>query len=738
MPNLNENARRLWDRTTSLMASDEAKATFLKQVDKNQDGKVTGAEIRELADDDHDGYLNSDEIERLSLKAQAYDFDKTTIKAMAQAANQTPQLSLFEAEAPPKAPEPVIIQEPAQESPEAVEDTTAPAQTAAAEPQAEELPKWNASTQLQQLNESHRTTIAYRPEALPSRDLKALKAVKPGLFRVQDQVGNSCGTTSLSMTLKFWQGHTLENSVETIDKYIRAQGKIELALPGGQKKSFDIDGYTAARDIVDYAKTQGMRAGLKNNASISEIKSYLDKGVPVMVLTDWNFKGGSWEAPADAQPDAKSVHWVDIIGYEYEKNPKTQQQELYLKIGNPHGVVQKVSEEDFKKIWSNIKLQVGKNTVDTGMNRILIAMVPRDDEHKIVAPNGTVYTAGQISVPDGNDGLTGWMAQKGSELLHKAAAFQDNLAQRGGQLSAEMAAGYDEAGILGAINNLWNGNENEIAQLRAIAQRGGPETKAKIINELLEKSVNRANIQQLAFEILKETSWGKDFDSLLEKLDTRKLASRLQDDKQAGQVLAWIAKSEVDRAGKTGPKFQGFATELAIHHRHLAIREFLKEPNVVKQKLMQAVPASLVRDAVKKLMEGITGSGEEAAISDMLKATSWAQLDQVLAGLNVRSLAAELENDQQLGELTGRILQIGARTSNWGHMGEVLNHLSVLSQFTRADNVLGVALTQEGSKEALEKMPKHLRTRTLDLLDDRLRLRTPEALKALETLKKLK
>ncbi len=737
MPNLNDQARRLWDKTTHLMANDEARASFLQEVDKDKDGKVTAEEIRAQADSNQDGFVSGAELERLAIKAQAGEFDKSTIKAMAQAANTSPHLVLFEVE-----PEPPVTEETLSASVDALSESEA--ETPAPEPAPEPAPPpkpalraWKAAEGLTKTEQSFRTSIPYSPDALPSRQIEALKDIKAGVLRVQEQVGNSCGTTSLSMLLKYHQGHTLENTVTTIDKYIRAKGKLEIALPTGLK-SFDIDGYTAPRDIVDYANSHGMRAGLKNNASTSELKAYLDKGVPIMCLTDWNFEAGSYDKPAQAKPDGKSAHWINVIGYDYQNNPQTHKQELYFTIANPHGVIQQVSESDFKQIWSKLGLSVGGKQIDTGMNRLFVAMVPRDSEAKIIAPNGTAYRAGAISIPTGSDGIKGWAAQKGSEVMQKAGEFQQNLANRSSQLATEASSGYDRNGVLGALENLWKGDPKEINNLREIAKRGGVETKVQIINELLEKSSNRSAFQQLVYDILKDVPFGKDFNQLLAGIDTRRLASRLENDTQAGKVLGWIAKSEIDATGKTGPKFEAFSTQLAVNNRDVAIRAFLKEENVVKGKLFHAVPASLVRDAVNNLTTGITTAGEQTAIYDLLQATSWIQFEQVMSGLNMANLASEMDDDAQLGNLLGWVIELGTKTGNWQHTSEILNQLSGVSEFTRADNVLGQALGAPNLQTKLSQIPVHLRSRMIDLMDDRLRWRTPEALKALEKLQALR
>ena len=63
--------------------------------------------------------------------------------------------------------------------------------------------------------------------------------------------------------------------------------------------------------------------------------------------------------------------------------------------------------------------------------------------------------------------------------------------------------------------------------------------------------------------------------------------------------------------------------------------------------------------------------------------------------------------------------------------------LDSTKEYQRADNVLGIALTDPGAKAQVAKVPQYLRQRMIDLMDDRLRFRTPEALAALKHLQGL-
>lgn len=187
----------------------------------------------------------------------------------------------------------------------------------------------------------------------------------------------------------------------------------------------------------------------------------------------------------------------------------------------------------------------------------------------------------------------------------------------------------------------------EALAIRERAKSANSEQKAQIVNELLNASINRSHIQQLVYDILKDAAW-TEFPALIQHLDMRKLATRLEDDQQAGQVLAWVAKVEAEE-GKTGPKFDAFAVCLAQNHREGAIEAFLNSHYTREGQLLHKVPAAAVWLMVEKLLEGVTDGAEETAIYHLLQGTSWQQFDQVLSRLNMATVASELENSQELG-----------------------------------------------------------------------------------------
>lgn len=690
------NGRRLRDQALSWTRNQQSQASFLEEQDQNQDGKLTLIELKQRFDGNQDGYIDAQELEKLALKARSADFDDTTIQSLGVAlASAQAEFPLFSRSSDAN---------------------------------------WQPEAALTQQQKYPGSILPFAEQALASRDLNQVSRARRGLFQVQKQVGNSCGTTSLSMILKYFQGHTLENSVPTIDKHIRANGMMLFTLPTGQIESVKIDGYTAPRDIVAYANQVGMRAGMKNNASLADLRKFLDQGVPCLCLTDWNFTENGAQ-PRGANPDAQSLHWVCVIGYETHPGGK----HTYL-VANPHGLIQRVSEADFDKVWSGsgpgLEQRItGQRRIQTGMQRLFIAMVPRDEQAPVVAPDGRVYKAGAIQIPQGNDGFRGKLAQMGSSVLQKAGKFQEEMAKTGEQAWREMQAGWEKNGLKGVLKNLWKGDESQIQTIRQQARTADVNQRAQIINELLDAGINRQWIQQLIYDILKDTSW-QQFPALIQQIDMQRLASHLENDAQAGEVLAWIAHSEVKQKGKTGPKFDTFAICLAQNHRATALEAFLKSHYTRQGQLFHKVPAATVRLMIQKLMDGTTDSAEETAIYHLLKETSWQQFAEVLALLNMGSVAAELENTQELGNLTTWVIQLGLRTGNWSSLSEILTRLESTLEYTRADDVLATALQAQALQGQWATIPRHLRQRMIDLLDDISRWRSDAALQALAMLKK--
>ncbi len=188
---------------------------------------------------------------------------------------------------------------------------------------------------------------------------------------LQDQgQTNSCGTTSLSMLMNFWKGNAGAYTHQKIDQSIRV-----------------FDGPTAPTNIVSYLRTQGFRAEAVNNASVSDIRKYLDQGVPVQVLYD-----------PSADPSDVYLHYVDVVDYKAD----AQGNIVSLKIADPAGGrLTEVPVGEFQKRWQNLKLK----NVGLGVNNLMIVALPKENV-PVRGRDGTIRNSNEIALPKGGD--LGW------------------------------------------------------------------------------------------------------------------------------------------------------------------------------------------------------------------------------------------------------------------------------------------------------------------------------------------
>jgi hypothetical protein len=177
----------------------------------------------------------------------------------------------------------------------------------------------------------------------------------------QDQGNtNACGTTSLANVMTHWGS---PRTHQQIDKSIRA---------------FDM--FTAPDKLVEYARDNGMRAELKNDATLDDIAKMVDQGVPPMVLIDPNSDDSDFV-----------LHYVTVSGYNRDANGKITDVVIADSGG---GERYTLSAEEFQKKWDNLKLK----NVGTGFNNVMISVVPNDNR-MITGGDGVQRRASDIKLP---------------------------------------------------------------------------------------------------------------------------------------------------------------------------------------------------------------------------------------------------------------------------------------------------------------------------------------------------
>ncbi|MEZ0373874.1 MAG: hypothetical protein ACAI44_32585, partial [Candidatus Sericytochromatia bacterium] len=367
--------------------------------------------------------------------------------------------------------------------------------------------------------------------------------------------------------------------------------------------------------------------------------------------------------------------------------------------------------------------------VETGWKRFFMPMVPQDDNYPVLAPDGSVRPAGEVELPSDSDGVMGWLSQLGNSAGNLAVQGSKQIVNARDELKEDVAKGYARDGIKGAIQGLFQGDASQLPKLKQAAMAASIEGRAQIIKELLGLGVTRAHHEQLIFDILHDTGW-EDFPKLVNLLDMRQLASELENDQQAGEVLSWIAKVEVTAKGQTGVKFDLFATYLAEKHRQGALDAFLGAPHTRDSQLQHKIPGSLMADLVQKLMDGHTDTDEENTIYRLFEAASWEQTDAMMRKLNMSDVASELQHgDRQLAKVLKWSLQSAIQVGRWGRVEEILSHLEGAFQYFRADNVVGHALADLQDQD-LARLPQGIHDRLQNLVDDISRKRSDDAVSA--------
>ncbi|MBC7542402.1 MAG: C39 family peptidase [Candidatus Sericytochromatia bacterium] len=206
---------------------------------------------------------------------------------------------------------------------------------------------------------------------------------------VQEQTGNACGTTSLSMVLTYFGVPPAAAGVAAIDKRIRPVTKDGL-----------IDSFTAPRDLVSYARRQDLQATLHNQSSPADLARMIDQGVPPIILYDGE------------TPTGEGLHYVVVSGYRSGKDGRDWE------ITDPNGFKTHMSEAGLLKVWSDLHA-MGHGVA---YNRVMISIAP--ETGTLTTPTGKRIAASTVQLPNHNSPLgldvAGTLANKGIRLVSKA------------------------------------------------------------------------------------------------------------------------------------------------------------------------------------------------------------------------------------------------------------------------------------------------------------------------------
>ena len=130
---------------------------------------------------------------------------------------------------------------------------------------------------------------------------------------------NACGTTTLAYVLRYLLGSFAPDRLQ-IDRSVRRA-----------------DIFSAPKLLVGYARRQGLAGESYDGASLDDMLALVDRGIPVMVLTDLT--------PLNLQ-DTANLHWVCLIAHDGDQ----------LAIYNPWGLQESVDRASFEANWRECRL----------------------------------------------------------------------------------------------------------------------------------------------------------------------------------------------------------------------------------------------------------------------------------------------------------------------------------------------------------------------------------------------
>jgi hypothetical protein len=141
----------------------------------------------------------------------------------------------------------------------------------------------------------------------------------PALWLPGQGQANACGTTNLAYVLRYLLGPSAPDR-QQIDHRVRRANI-----------------FTAPGLIVAYARRLGLAAERYGGVELDEMLALVDRGIPVMALTD--------TTPLDLT-DTASLHWVCLVGHDGDR----------LAVYNPHGFQEEIDRASFESHWREARL----------------------------------------------------------------------------------------------------------------------------------------------------------------------------------------------------------------------------------------------------------------------------------------------------------------------------------------------------------------------------------------------
>ncbi len=203
---------------------------------------------------------------------------------------------------------------------------------------------------------------------------------------------NACGTTSASMLVNFWNKTPGKTQHAEIDQSIRRA-----------------DMFTSPQNLQGWYEKHGFRASATNNATVDQLASFVDKGVPVQVLYD-----PSGEKPSGDKDSF--LHYVDVVGLARDAKGTV----TGVKLADPAGgSLTTVPLATFKARWDNLKFE----GVGSGLNNVMIVAMPKQGV-TVKGADGRVRNTNDVKLPaSGGFGTRGFLVDKVADVTNTVSRW---------------------------------------------------------------------------------------------------------------------------------------------------------------------------------------------------------------------------------------------------------------------------------------------------------------------------
>ncbi|MFH1404411.1 MAG: CARDB domain-containing protein [Candidatus Altiarchaeota archaeon] len=148
---------------------------------------------------------------------------------------------------------------------------------------------------------------------------------------------NACGTTSLAYILRYLTGSDSHTHFTVDDECRASASEHSWGNEGGMFGDPTI--------LVEYARSQGVNAEVYQNGDFSEIRRFIDRGIPVMLVLT-----------TDGTGNVFAGHFIVVVNYCSRPTGVPGEMETVYAIYNPWGYQYEIPEDRLARYWGQMTL----------------------------------------------------------------------------------------------------------------------------------------------------------------------------------------------------------------------------------------------------------------------------------------------------------------------------------------------------------------------------------------------